>query len=154
MSPAENIGPQQANPPSDIGWEHFAHDADIGVCGWGPSPEKAFEQAALALTRIVTDQEVRPLEEVKIVRTAPELDLLLVEWLNAIIFEMATRSMVFGRFEVSLDGTQRLAGRMWGEKLDVARHLPAVEPKGATYTALRVARMPNGRWIAACVIDV
>ena len=32
------------------GWEHFAHGSDIGVRGFGPSMEAAFEQAALALT--------------------------------------------------------------------------------------------------------
>jgi tRNA nucleotidyltransferase (CCA-adding enzyme) len=28
-------------------WEHFAHDADIGVRGIGASVEEAFEQAAV-----------------------------------------------------------------------------------------------------------
>ncbi|MEK7734514.1 MAG: archease, partial [Pseudomonadota bacterium] len=39
------------------------------------------------------------------------------------------------------------------EKTDVAKHSPAVEAKGATYTALRVAR-ENGQWIAQTVVDV
>ncbi|MDJ0951479.1 MAG: archease, partial [Alphaproteobacteria bacterium] len=33
------------------------------------------------------------------------------------------------------------------------RHRPAVEPKGATMTALQVAQKDSG-WAAACVIDV
>ena len=28
-------------------WEHFAHDADIGIRGWGATPAEAFAQAAL-----------------------------------------------------------------------------------------------------------
>ena len=36
-------------------WEHFPHDADIGVRGIGASKEEAFEQAALALTAVLTD---------------------------------------------------------------------------------------------------
>ena len=52
-----------------------------------------------------------------------------------------------------IDGP-RLVGRAWGEQLDAARHEPAVEVKGATYTGLRVAEDPDGRWTAQCVIDV
>ena len=33
---------------------------------------------------------------------APDDELLLVDWLNALIYEMATRHMLFGRFAVSL----------------------------------------------------
>ena len=33
-------------------WEHFEHDADIGVRGIGASKADAFEQAALALTAV------------------------------------------------------------------------------------------------------
>ena len=61
---------------------------------------------------------------------------------------------MFGRFEVALgDGTPRLRGRAWGEAVDVARHEPAVEVKGATCTALRVARSGDG-WLAQTVVDV
>ena len=62
-------------------------------------------------------------------------------------------TVLFGRFAVRISGT-RLEGALWGEAVDVARHAPACEPKGATYTALRVAREPDGTWSAACVIDV
>lgn len=36
-------------------WTHFHHEADIGVRGTGHSPEEAFEQAAVALTAVITD---------------------------------------------------------------------------------------------------
>ncbi|HME20134.1 MAG TPA: archease [Acetobacteraceae bacterium] len=136
------------------GWEHFPHDADVGVRGWGRTPACAFEQAALALTRIVTDAEVRPSCEIEVTCEALDLQLLLVEWHDAIIYEMAVRCMLFGRFAVDMDGTRRLHGNLWGEPVDVGRHEPAVEPKGATCTALRVAREADGRWSAGCVIDV
>jgi SHS2 domain-containing protein len=37
--------------------------------------------------------------------------------------------------------------------VDAARHQPAVEVKGATYTGLRVAPQ-NGGWVAQTVVDV
>ena len=72
-------------------WEHFSHDADIGLCGYGATPAEAFEQAALALTAIVTHAEVKPLTAIEVTCEAPDLELLFVDWLNAIIYEMAVR---------------------------------------------------------------
>jgi tRNA nucleotidyltransferase (CCA-adding enzyme) len=134
-------------------WEHFPHDADVGVRGFGATPAAAFEQGACALAAIVTDAEIEPEVSVEVSCEAPDLELLFVEWLNAIIYEMALRKMLFGRFAVRIDDT-RLKGTLWGEPVDVARHAPACEPKGATYTALKVASDDNGIWSAACVVDV
>lgn len=135
-------------------WAHFRHEADIGLEGCAASPAGAFEQAALALTAVVTDPDtVAPREPVDLQAEAPDPELLLVDWLNALIYEMATRRMLFSRFQVKLDGP-RLAARAWGEPVDVARHRPAVEVKGATYTALQVKRGPDRCWCARCVVDV
>jgi tRNA nucleotidyltransferase (CCA-adding enzyme) len=140
--------------PSRARWEHFPHGADIGVRGYGPSRAEAFVQAALALTAIVTDpRSVDAQRVVDVHCAAPDDELLLVDWLNALIYEMATRRMCFGRFELRLESGE-LLGRAWGENLDAARHQPIVEPKGATYTALRVARDDAGEWVAQCVVDV
>jgi protein archease len=135
------------------GWEHFPHDADVGVRGFGSTAAEAFEQAAVALAAVVTQAEIRPLSTVEIRCEGPDLELLFVEWLNAVIYEMAVRRMLFGRFAVRIIGT-RLEGTLWGEPVDVARHAPACEPKGATYTALRVAQDRLGLWSAACIVDV
>ena len=135
-------------------WEHFAHEADMGVRGLGMTREEAFEQAALALTAVVTDPKtVIENQVVDIACEAPDDELLFVDWLNALVYEMATRNMLFSRFEISING-QILTGRAWGEKVDVARHHPAVEVKGATYTALDVSKGESGTWLAQCVVDV
>lgn len=139
---------------SEPRWEHFPHGADVGVRGIGPSREAAFEQAALALTAALAElSAVEPREAVDVACEAPDDELLFVDWLNALIYEMATRTMLFGRFKVAIDG-HRLEGTAWGEPIDVARHAPAAEAKGATLTALEVARGADGAWIAQCVVDV
>ena len=134
-------------------WEHFAHEADMGVRGIGPSKAQAFEQAALAMTAIITDPStVKALEMIRIECEAPDDELLLAEWLNSLVYEMSTRKMLFGRFAVELR-QGALLGRAWGERVDPERHHPAVEVKGATYTSLRVAQ-EEGTWIAQTVVDV
>ncbi len=135
-------------------WELFPHEADMGVRGSGRSKEEAFEQTAVALTAVISDPaSIEAKEMVEIACEAPDDELLLVNWLNAVVYEMATRKMLFGRFRVSLDGTA-LRGQAWGEAIDVDRHDPAVEVKGATCTVLKVAQDDAGCWFAQCVVDV
>ena len=134
-------------------WEHFPHEADMGVRGIGPSLSAAFEQGALAMTALVTDPAgVEARERVTIECSAPDEELLFAEWLNSVVYEMATRHMVFGKFAVAIEGT-RLQAEVWGERIDAHRHHPAVEVKGATYTTLRVAN-EESQWVAQTVVDV
>lgn len=136
------------------GWQHFHHMADIGVHGFGASVAEAFEQAALAMTAVITAPEgVRQSDIVEVACAAPDRELLLVDWLNAWVFEMAVRHMLFSRFQVTL-ADEGLRGLGWGEPLDRPRHQPAVEIKGATYTELRVWKDADGTWHAQCVVDV
>jgi SHS2 domain-containing protein len=135
-------------------WEHFEHEADAGVRGIGATPAQAFEQAALAMTAVITDPAaVMPREPVDIRCENDDLELLLADWLNALVFEMATRHLLFAAFAVKLEGAV-LTGVARGEPVDVLRHHPAVEVKGATLTELKVAQRADGQWIAQCVVDV
>ena len=134
-------------------WEHFPHQADMGVRGVGPTLADAFEQTALAMIAVVTDPaRVSPKVAVDIHCEAPDDELLLVDWLNALILEMAARHMLFSRFTVRITGAG-LTASAWGEPVDPRRHEPAVEVKGATYTDLKVVHAADG-WTAQCIVDV
>lgn len=134
-------------------WEHFAHGADVGVRGIGSSKAEAFAAAALAMTAVVIEPSAVVAREMKRVEcNAPDDELLLVDWLNSLIYLMAVHRMLFGRFLVQLDDG-RLYGEAWGERLDPARHQATVEIKGATYTMLSV-RHTGDEWLAQTVLDV
>ncbi|MCW9024001.1 MAG: archease [Gammaproteobacteria bacterium] len=134
-------------------WEHFEHQADIGIRGYGTDPATAFEQAALALTGIVTGLElVKDSEMTEITCEETELELLFVDWLNALIYQMAIKKMLFSRFKINISNGI-LTALAWGENVDITRHQPAVEIKGATYTELGVFQTEN-EWVAQCVVDV
>ncbi|OQA23765.1 MAG: hypothetical protein BWY59_02537 [Verrucomicrobia bacterium ADurb.Bin345] len=135
-------------------WEHFSHPADVGVRGIGATREEAFQQAALAMMAVITDpQHVTARDVFELELDSKEDDLLLVDWLNRLIYEMNTRGMLFGRFDVWVD-TPHLRARVWGEKLSVRKHKPAVEVKAATYHQAAVYQEASGAWIAQCVVDV
>lgn len=135
-------------------WEHFEHDADIGIRGIGPTLEQAFEQAALAMTAVITAPEnVTATCSVDVDCQAPDNELLLLNWIDELVYRMAVQHLLFGRFRVAIrDG--RLSATAYGEPVNPEKHQPAVEIKGATFTELRVAQTPDGSWLAQCVVDV
>lgn len=136
------------------GWALYPHEADIGVRGTGSDPTEAFANAARALTAAVTPLSGIELRDtVSVSCSAPDLEVLFVDWLNAVIYEMATRRMLFRDFDLSIDGGE-LRATLVGEAVDRDRHAPGVEPKGATFTGLSVAQARDGRWVAECIVDV
>ena len=137
-----------------IKWEHFPHDADMGIRGIGTTKAEAFEQAALALTAVIVDPHlVQPRQKFHFTCDSPDDELLLVDWLNTLVFSMDQDKMLYHRFHIVIDH-HHLEGIAWGEPVDRQRHEPAVEVKGATYTELSVHQLPNGMWMAQCVVDV
>jgi SHS2 domain-containing protein len=135
-------------------WETFPHEADVGVRGYGATLAEAFAGAALAMASVICPAEkVGAGETAHIECAAPDDELLLVDWLNALVYEMATRHLLFAHFDVHI-ADHRLEATAWGEPVDVARHQPAAEIKGASYCELAVKRLEDGRWLAQCVVDV
>jgi SHS2 domain-containing protein len=115
-------------------WETFPHGSDIGVRGRGATIERAFENAALALTSVITDpSRVRPEQEVRVQLEGHDPEMLFFDWLDTLVFESSTRRMLFSRFEVARTAAG-MDAKLFGEAIDVTRHEPAVEVKGPTLT--------------------
>ncbi|GMR18068.1 MAG: archease [Gammaproteobacteria bacterium] len=135
-------------------WGHFSHDADIGIRACGATKAEAFEQAGRALTAIITrPDDVNPAQQIDIQCQAENDDILFADWLNAIIYQMAQQRMLFSKFDVDIKKGV-LTAKIYGERIDIARHQPAVEIKGATYTTLEVKQVAPDQWCAQTVVDV
>jgi SHS2 domain-containing protein len=161
-SPAAELGKTLREPGSlegGVEFEHFEHGADVGVRGFGATAAEAFEGAAHALFTLLAEKPsaVRAAVEERMEIEAPGLEELLVAFLNELISLADTRRLVFGDFTVAIEGggamPLRLSATARGEPFDPDLHEWTVQPKGATYTGLRVAR-EGDRWIAQCVVDV
>lgn len=141
---------------NNLKWEHFIHTADIGIRGFGKTREEAFENAAIALTAVITRPEsLKCSETVEIASylTATSDDILLFDWLNAVIFSTKTKHMLFKKYHIERD-KNGLCGIGFGEPIDENRHSLATEIKGATMTELAVYQQENGTFVAQCVVDV
>jgi SHS2 domain-containing protein len=135
-------------------WEHFDHDADMGIRGMAPTLAGSFEQAALALTAVITDPDnVGKTRTISIKCQAPDNELLFLDWINELIYQMSTQSLIFSRYEVKIEQGE-LTAMASGEPVDRQKHQPAVEIKGATFTELRVYRNEEAMWVAQCIVDV
>ena len=137
-------------------WEHFSHGADIGIRGIGRSREEAFEFIGLALSAVQSKIDLIELNlTVPITQSleAPDDELLLFAWLNAIVYQTSITGMIFGKYmiESRADG---LWGWAQGEPIDETRHDIACEVKGATMTSIKALKLSDGTYLAQCVVDV
>lgn len=145
--------------PIDEKAELFSHKADMGIRGIGPNFNQAFEQAGLALTQVLIDPiEIKPKVGVPISCSAPKIEVLFFDWINALIYEMAQKHFIFSQYHVTISKDPHkdltLKGEAWGEKIDFQRHGIAVEIKGATFTELKAETKKNGACVVQCIVDV
>ena len=134
-------------------YETFEHEADIGIRGFGDTPEQAFAHAAEAMFSVMVDiSTVAQLDQRTVRVSAGDQEQLLIEWLNSLLTISDLERLVFSRFEVHIEGAE-LRGDAWGEPFDRSKHEPKVEVKGATYHMLSL-RPFEGGYVAECVVDV
>ena len=115
------------------------HTADVGIVAYGADANQAFANAARALFSLIT--ELGDVEEFlyrDIELTAPDIESLLVEWLNELIYLFDTENIVFKRFDVTRLNNTQLKARSYGEKVDSSKHRLKTGVKAATYHMLKV----------------
>ncbi len=141
-----------------MAFELFEHRADIGVRGTGKTCEHAFEECAKAMFSVMVDlDKVQPKEKAQFDVHAADLDALLPEFLNDLLYVRDVRGLVFSRFEVKNihqgPGQWELKATAWGEPIDAAKHGLKTEVKAATFYQLAVRKTDKG-FLAECVVDV
>ena len=133
------------------------HTGDIAVSVTGRGVSQLFADASAAFTdSITTLDRVEPKRPEEVDLDAPELDLLLVDFLSELLYRFDTRGWLTRHAEVELhekDGGWTLQGTLRGERLDPARHLIKVLIKAVTYHGLHVEQA-DGLWSATIVFDI
>lgn len=135
-------------------FETFEHTADLGLRIEAASLPELFADAARGLTSVLVDniEAIQPRDEEIIELSGLELDYLLFDWLNELLFRFESRQKLYRDFEVHLtDGQLRAIVR--GETCDPTRHRLAHEVKAITYHELRVEQT-NGVWRAELIVDI
>jgi SHS2 domain-containing protein len=135
-------------------YQQLSHTADLGLRIWGATPEELFENAGAALTAVLTDRRrLRPDHIEEIVVEAPDLEALLVAWLNHLLYLYDVDAFLGREFSIAALTPQRLQARARGEAYDPQRHVAKTAVKAATYHHLEIVKK-NGGWQATVILDL
>ncbi len=138
-------------------YEYLNHTADAKFLAYGKTLEEAFENAALAMFNVMIDTNTISHPQFREIElTAEDVDGLLFDWLSEFLFLMDAEYLVFGDFRVhSIEqkGTHlHLSATVYGETIDLSRHVFDTEVKAATYNDMQVQRSADG-WILRATVD-
>jgi SHS2 domain-containing protein len=136
-------------------YETFEHTADLGLRVRAADLDGLFAEAGRGLFSLMVANldDVRTVEEVSLGVVGAEMDYLLFDWLNELLFIFETRRLVLVEFQVRIaESSVQATAR--GEVFDPARHHAEHEVKAITYHELKVAQEPDGTWLAELIVDI
>lgn len=122
-------------------YEIIEHTADVGIRAFGTDLAQAFANAARGMFSLITDLEgIRETLSRNVKASAADSELLLVEWLNELVYLFDVEQVIFRCFEVKLNKGNRIKAICYGEKVDRSRHEIKIGIKAATYHMLKVEK--------------
>jgi SHS2 domain-containing protein len=102
--------------------------------------EEAFANAAYGMFAVMTDlRKVREIDSRHFSLKAGDMESLLFEWLNHLLYILDVEHLLFKKFEVKIDKLS-LTATYSGEKFDPERHKILIGVKSATYYLLEVTK--------------
>lgn len=135
-------------------YELFEHTADLGLRIRAADLNALFADAGKALFSAIVDNldDVRPAQSLPIALQGDQVDYLLIDWLNELLYVFESRRLLLARFEV-LVKLPHLRATVAGEPIDTTRHRMEHEVKAITYHGLKVERRDDG-WLAEVIVDI
>jgi SHS2 domain-containing protein len=125
-------------------FELIEHTADIGINAYGKDLPEAFASAAYGMFSIIAELDsVKEVASRRVEVTADDIESLLFEWLNSLLYYFDIEMLLFSRFDIIEFGDTRLVADCRGEKYDASRHRLKTGVKSATYHMLEVDRKNN-----------
>ena len=116
----------------------------MGLAAYGKNLSEAFANAAYGMFSIIVGLDgVKEVESRRGEITEDDMESLLFEWLNSLLYYFDVEMLLFKRFDIIEFGENRLAAICYGEKYDPSRHHLKTGVKSATYHLLEVDRNKN-----------
>ena len=135
--------------PSQKRFEELEHTADRAIKVYGATLKDVFANAAYGMFSIMADLEEVPARVTREVEvSAYDVESLLVEWLNELLYQHETHGELYRDFEIlHLDETS-IRARVRGDKGEPTR----AKVKAATYHDLEIKNVGKG-YEAVVVFD-
>lgn len=120
-------------------FELLEHTADTGLIAYGYDLAEAFANAAYGLFSIMAELDgVREVESRTMTVSAEDVEGLLFNWLNELIYVFEVENRLLKRFDIIEFDEHQLRAVCWGEKYNPSRHQLKLGVKSATYHMLKV----------------
>lgn len=147
--PSSNDGPGDDSP------RHWfeEHTSEVRLVAAAPTLAELFVEAARGVADLLVgeDSDVRPEGPAESVHLrARDVDALLVDWLNELIFLSETRKRVFCEIQVECATENEFAARLVGFEPSAIK----TAVKAATLHGARVVEKRDGGFRASVVLDV
>ena len=140
-------------------YEIFEHTADFGIRAKAERLDTLFVEAARGLLALmlINPEAVQPREERTFHLQGDDLEGLLHDWLDELLFLFSAKRFAPIDFQVAFEGDAAhptgLNATVRGEPLDLERHEIEVEVKAITWHALSIAHQ-NEEWLSEVIVDV
>ena len=130
-------------------FQEIDHTADWAFRAYGSTLQELFENAAYALSALEGALDAQSTLTREIQAQGIDLEALLVNWLNEILFLQETQRETFQKFQITQMTDTALTATLHG-----ATALPATKLiKAVTYHDLKIEQTEKG-WQATIVVDV
>jgi len=137
-------------------FSYFETTADLGVEAKGDTLEESFKEGAKGLYNIMVDiDKVDKSETVEFEISAEDLEELLYNFLNELLFYTDVDNLVFSDFDIKIerDDNYRLRCTAYGEKIDKKKHNIKEEVKAVTYHKMEIKQEDDG-WKIRYIVDL
>lgn len=136
-------------------FEYIEHTADAGMHVWGESLKTLFTHAAQGLFELIAViDSIDEISAINIQLESESIEMLLVSWLDELIFRHETDEMFFKRAEICSISSTELVANVYGESTDYNKHVVYTEIKAVTYHQLYVKQNPDNNWEAQVIFDL
>ncbi len=137
--------------------QYLEHTADILFVAEAPNLEQLFQQCGLAAEESMVDiKKVEPIKKIKIELEAKDIEKLLFDFMNELIFYKDAEQLIFSKFEIKITEKEqkyKLLCTAYGEKINPEKHNPKVDIKAITLHMFKVEQTQNG-WKAKVLMDI
>ena len=117
------------------------HPSDVGIIAFGKDRKEIFENAAYGMFSLMADLDrVEIKNDLKIKVKGDDLESLLINWLNELIFYEDSKKVLLKEFKIEKLADTSLEARASGEKIDMDRHFIFRPVKAATYNQLQISK--------------
>ena len=136
-------------------FEYIEHTADAGLFVRGESLHSLFTNAAQGLFEMIAVVDsIDDTTAINVKIESESVEMLLVAWLDELIFKHETEEMFFKRVEITSISATELTAKVYGEPTDFNKHIVYTEIKAVTYHQLYVIQNSDGDWEAQVIFDL